>query len=164
MALRRRLGAVPPLPAADGPFGAPHAEPLPDAPEHALCMPFGAHDLGVLRMLAQSHALEAGVGRDAAGDFMIAVNELATNSIVHGGGGGMLRLWREPGVVLADVSDEGHITDPHVGLLAPPPDSPRGRGLWMVNRLCERVQISSTPAGTTVRVCVAARPSGARRA
>jgi anti-sigma regulatory factor (Ser/Thr protein kinase) len=157
MALRRRLGALvlPRSPA--GPPRTLHVDSLPAPPDHALSMPFDAHDLGVLRMLAQSHALEAGVGRPAAGDFMMAVNELATNSILHAGGGGTLHLWREPGAVLAEVADEGHIADPQAGLGPPPPESPRGRGLWMVNRICESVQICSSPRGTRVRARVAVR-------
>ncbi|HEY1450507.1 MAG TPA: ATP-binding protein, partial [Solirubrobacteraceae bacterium] len=85
-------------------------------------------------------------------DFVLAVNELATNSVQHGGGGGMLRVWQEPGALVCDVRDRGFIEDPLAGRRRPPIDQYGGRGLWLVNRLCDLVQIRSSPSGTVVRV------------
>jgi len=39
-----------------------------------------------------------------------------------------------------------------VGRLPPPVDQYGGRGLWLVNQLCDLAQIRSSPDGTVVRV------------
>ena len=83
---------------------------------------------------------------------MLAVNELATNSLCHGGGVGTLQMWTEADTLLCEVHDRGHITEPLVGRIAPEPKQPTGRGLWVVNHLCDLVQIRSTPTGSVVRV------------
>ena len=42
-------------------------------------------------------------------------------------------------------------------IVAPPIEQYGGRGLWIVNQLCDLVQIRSAPSGTVVRVHVHAR-------
>ena len=44
------------------------------------------------------------------------------------------------------------MADPLAGRLAPGTEELDGRGLWMVNQLCDLVQLRSSAAGTTVRV------------
>jgi anti-sigma regulatory factor (Ser/Thr protein kinase) len=41
--------------------------------------------------------------------------------------------------------------------MAPPIEQYGGRGLWIVNQLCDLVQIRSAPSGTVVRVHTHAR-------
>ena len=81
-----------------------------------------------------------------------AVNEVASNSLRHAGGRGVLRMWHADDTVVCEVSDDGHIDDPLVGRVRPEVDDRGGRGLWMVNQLCELVQVRSSPTGTTVRM------------
>ena len=40
---------------------------------------------------------------------MLAVNEIATNSIRHGGGRGTLRVWQERGSLICEVRDAGRL-------------------------------------------------------
>lgn len=89
-------------------------------------------------------------------DFVIAASELAANSVMHGGGSGTLRLWRENGSLLAEVEDRGQVKEPLVGRLRPGLAQEGGRGLWLANQLCDLVQIRSGAAGTTVRLHAAA--------
>ena len=84
--------------------------------------------------------------------MVMAVNEVAANSLRHGGGQGELRAWRDSHSLVCEVSDQGHITSPLVGRLPPVLDSGTGGGLFLANRLCDLVQIYSSPAGTAVRV------------
>ena len=108
-----------------------------------------------------------GAGREAREDLVLAVNELVTNSVQYGGGGGTLRIWSEPDALVCDVRDRGYIDDPLVGRMPPPLDQHGGRGLWLVNQLCDLVQIRSTPNGTVVRVRMRAdrpTPLAARQA
>jgi anti-sigma regulatory factor (Ser/Thr protein kinase) len=65
-------------------------------------------------------------------------------------------MWVADGRVLCDVQDSGGLDDPLAGRRAPDPDAPDGRGLWLVNHLCDLVQLHSSPAGTTVRITVCA--------
>ena len=96
------------------------------------------------------------VGLNAArtDEFVLAVNEVATNSIRHGGGRGTLRAWIDSEAAVCEISDAGVITDPLVGRRRPASDAPGGRGLWLANVLCDLVQVRSGPDGTVVRLRV----------
>jgi hypothetical protein len=86
---------------------------------------------------------------------------IAANSVMHGGGSGTLRLWRENGSLLTEVKDRGTIEEPLVGRLRPGISQEGGRGLWLANQLCDLVQIRSGANGTTVRLHMPA-PQGTR--
>jgi anti-sigma regulatory factor (Ser/Thr protein kinase) len=138
-------------------LAAPFDRPLPPPAAGAASMAFGSGDLRRLRAFVAGHAERAGLGNESATGVVLAVSELASNSIRHGGGHGELRIWTEGHVLICEVSDRGHITSPLVGRLRPPaPDSAGGAGLWLANQLCDLVQISSSARGTTVRVHQAA--------
>ncbi|HZU80185.1 MAG TPA: sensor histidine kinase [Acidimicrobiales bacterium] len=86
-------------------------------------------------------------------DMVLAVHEIATNSIRHGGGAGRLRCWMHEGAMfVCEVSDAGRFERPLVGRVQPPTDDEVGRGLWLANQLCELVQVRSGPEGTVVRL------------
>jgi anti-sigma regulatory factor (Ser/Thr protein kinase) len=114
-------------------------------------MAFTHERLGELRRYVLEHAAPM-LGSARAEDLLLAVNELATNSLCHGGGEGTLRIWTEPGVLLCEVRDSGHITERLVGRNPPVAKQSDGRGLWVVNHLCDLVQIRSAPHGSVVRV------------
>jgi anti-sigma regulatory factor (Ser/Thr protein kinase) len=44
------------------------------------------------------------------------------------------------------------IEDPLGGRRVPSPDAAGGMGLWLVNQLCDLVEVRSTAQGTTARV------------
>jgi anti-sigma regulatory factor (Ser/Thr protein kinase) len=126
--------------------------PLSEPPERAASLRFGAADLTRVRALVSEHAARAGLAVGRCGEAVLAVNEIATNSIRHGGGGGMLHSWHEHGRLTCQVSDTGRIGDPLAGRIRPDPQALSGRGLWLVNQLCDLVQIRTGAAGTTVRI------------
>ena len=71
-----------------------------------------------------------GVDPDRLPDLVLAVNELATNSLRHGGGRGVLRIWEQDGTLCCEVDDGGRIDDPLVGRERPgPPGRQRPRPL-----------------------------------
>src|SRR5918911_1455185 len=66
-------------------IGAPFAEALPDPPASALELAFGDGPLEGLRWLVGRAADDAGLDEMRAADFVLAVHELATNTVRHGG-------------------------------------------------------------------------------
>lgn len=126
--------------------------PLPPAPAQADVLAFGRGDLAGLRGVVARLSDQAGVRAAATEDLVLAAHELATNSIVHGGGGGVLRSWTEPGAFVIEVTDSGTINDPLVGRDLLQDLAENGRGIWMANQLCDLVQVRSGPSGTVVRL------------
>lgn len=118
---------------------------------------FGLTELGEVRRRVSAAAEEAGMDPGGVADLVTATSELAANSVMHGGGSGTLRLWREGERLLAEVEDRGRIEEPLVGRIRPDVFQEGGRGLWLANQLCDLVQIRSGEAGTTVRLHVLAR-------
>ncbi|MGW7194401.1 anti-sigma factor RsbA family regulatory protein [Streptomyces sp. NPDC054838] len=110
-------------------------------------------DLAAIRAKASQCAADAGVPAERLPKLAVAVTEIATNSIRHGGGGGTLRTWAQDATFLCEFRDTGHITDVLAGRRRPAPDQIGGRGLWLAHQLCDLVEIRSTAEqGTTVRL------------
>ena len=86
---------------------------------------------------------------------MLAVDEAATNSLMHGAAPALLRIWPDGAEIICEISDSGSISDPLAGRRRPGPDWPDGRGLWMINELCDLVELRPTRTGTVVRLHVA---------
>lgn len=125
---------------------------LGPAPKNAESMSFDESDLAALRRAVTMWADEHSLGRESIEELVLAVDEVATNSIRYGGGEGTLRMWRERDRLLCEVSDRGHIRDPLLGRVRPGADALSGRGLWIVNHLCDLVQIRSSREGSQVRM------------
>jgi anti-sigma regulatory factor (Ser/Thr protein kinase) len=130
--------------------------PLPPPPDTAVRVPVALIGLTDLRRLVADQARAAGVPSARVGDVVIAVNELASNSIAHAGGSGTLAGWTEDGHLVYQLTDGGHLADPLAGRVPPPPDAAAGRGLFVVNQVCDLVRIHTEPGRTTVRIQVTA--------
>ena len=124
--------------------------PEPGVPVEELS--FGRGELRDVRALVSSRAEREGMGARSTGDITLAASELAANSIRYGDEGGTIRVWREPEALVCEVRDSGRIHDLMAGRIRPRADGIGGRGLWLVNHLCDLVQIRSSALGTTVRV------------
>ena len=85
---------------------------------------------------------------------MVAVNELLTNAVRHGGGRGRVALWYADGWVCCEVSDSGPGLPPAVPRhpVRPAADLPGGWGLWLAEELTDAFDLVTGGAGTTVRV------------
>lgn len=136
--------------------------PLPNPPADSVSLPFDAAELAYIRTLVAERAVAAGLGRERAAELVLAVNELTTNSVKHAGAGGVLHVWSEPGRVICQVQDGGRIADPLAGRRRGVPGT-GGLGLWMVNQLCDLVEVRTDAAGSTVRVHVRGGIAGMRR-
>jgi anti-sigma regulatory factor (Ser/Thr protein kinase) len=115
---------------------------------------FDHSSVTALRHAVASCAASAGLAGDRLDDFVVAVNELLTNAVRHGGGTGLVTLWRADDAVVCEVSDSG------AGLsgsapdraVRPPADQPGGWGLWLAEELTDTFQLRTGNGGTTVRV------------
>jgi anti-sigma regulatory factor (Ser/Thr protein kinase) len=116
-------------------------------------------DLSQVRALVLQHAREAGLSESRANDLVLAVSEVAANTLRHTASSGTLSLWRDADEVVAEIRDEGMITDPLAGRRRPPPDAPGGHGLWLVHQVCDLVELHSDAGGTTIRMHMAIEPS-----
>jgi anti-sigma regulatory factor (Ser/Thr protein kinase) len=126
-------------------------ERLPAPPEGALHLDFDLDDLAVVRHIAAQQAVASGF-RDRVRDVELIVGELTTNSVRHGRPGYTLQVWEQKGALVIDIHDNGLVRDPMIGRYEPASRQIGGRGLWIVNQVCDLLQIRSAPGrGTTVR-------------
>jgi anti-sigma regulatory factor (Ser/Thr protein kinase) len=127
-------------------------QPLPDPPADAATITVDVHALPAVRRFIAQQATRAGVASERIGDLVIAVNELAANAAEHGGGIGELAVWTQADQLVCQLADRGHLSDPLAGRIPVPADAPGGRGLLLVNQLCDLVRVHTTLAGTTIRI------------
>ena len=113
---------------------------------------FRTDSLSEVRALVALVAADGGLAEARCAELVLAVGELATNSIRHGGGSGLLRPWGAGDRIVCPVEDAGHMRDPLVGRRRPRPGQIGGYGLWLVHQLCDLVQVRSAPFGSLVRV------------
>ena len=132
--------------------GAPFDIPLPEPAAHADEIAFQVGDLVALRGLVYRRATGAGLESSKVADLVLAVNEVATNSLLHGGGKGTLRVWQDAPALTCEVRDSGRFELPLVDRERPAPGASGPRGLWLANQLCDLVQIRSFATGTAVRL------------
>ncbi|HTV99465.1 MAG TPA: sensor histidine kinase [Streptosporangiaceae bacterium] len=145
---RRACSTYRPIDLAD-PFNRP-VPPRPAADAPGLSFELGS--LREVRAFVAEQAALAGLTAESADAMCLALSEIATNSIRHGGGRGEIRAWTDERSLVCEVSDRGHITSPLVGRQRPAPDAGQGAGLWVANQLCDLVQVYSSANGTTIRV------------
>jgi anti-sigma regulatory factor (Ser/Thr protein kinase) len=130
-------------------------QPLPSPPADAALLGFDdVNDLPAVRRHVRGYAARIGLPAARIGDLVVAVNELVGNACVHGGGRGVCRIWHDgaSGTLTCEVAGPGHIADPLAGRRLVPVSAGCGHGLWLVNQLCDLVELRSQAAGTIVRV------------
>jgi anti-sigma regulatory factor (Ser/Thr protein kinase) len=132
--------------------GVPFNVPLPERGTGVGQFAFGAEDLASVRRFVSGNAVSAGLGAVGAGELVTAVNEVATNSIRHGGGNGKIRIWQEASAVVCEIRDSGRFDKPLADRQRPSRNVAAPRGLWVANQLCDLVQIRTLADGTVVRL------------
>ncbi len=143
-----------------------HASPAYDDPhtvyaarEHPLLAPAGGADerpitgdLASIRGFVRAHAEEAALDADRITDLLIAATEAAANTLLHGGEPGVVRIWHRADELICEIADAGRLDDPLVGRRTPDARAEGGRGLWLINQLCDLVQVRPAVDGLTVRL------------
>jgi anti-sigma regulatory factor (Ser/Thr protein kinase) len=127
-----------------------YEQPLDPPPPAAAALAY-SNDLRPVRAAVTAHATRCGLSADRTVDLVLAVSEVAANSLRHAGGMGVLRTWRTEDEVVCQVEDDGTITDPLAGRRRAASDAD-GHGLWVVNQVCDLVELRSARGQTTVRM------------
>lgn len=128
----------------------------------ALDLTFDAGALPKLRAEMRAYAGKAGLPEGRPEDVVLAIHELAANSICHDGGIGRLRVWNLAGALRCQL-DDGELLEP-----AGPGDDPArpgcasgqrqvnslprtpGHGLWVVQQVADQMRTMSCSHGTSV--------------
>lgn len=133
-------------------------EPSPGDPPADGCWlerDFTEGDLPRLRVLAEEFATWAGLPVARRGEFVLAVNEVVSNAITHGGGRGRLMLRRTDGEVQCRVTDAGPgFSVAVIPELLPGLDSRCGRGLWLARLVTDRLTVGAGVVGAVVTLAI----------
>lgn len=137
----------------------PHAPRtvVPIEPALLIAEAFDQAQVTEIRHSVTSCAHASGLSGQRLDDFVLAINELITNAVRHGGGRGWLRLWQESGVLVCEVADHGNgITPQRWATAADRPRTPPAVGVsgWPVSSPTRWRSSPATPAP----------PSASRRA
>lgn len=93
----------------------------------------------------------SGLSGDDRDDFVLAVHELVTNAVLHGGGSGRINLYLRPDLLTCEVIDQGG-SPARLPIALPEADSPGGRGLWLAHQLAAALILTRRPDGLTATV------------
>jgi anti-sigma regulatory factor (Ser/Thr protein kinase) len=135
------------------------SQPLPSAVDAAVFHTYRT-DLSKVRALVMQQARAAGLTEGRANDLVLAVSEVAANTLRHTDSSGTLVIWHDPSEIVCEIHDEGKITDPNAGQRRPAADATGGHGLWLVRQVCDLVELRSDATGTTIRMHMKIKPPG----
>lgn len=124
--------------------------PLSAPPPQAATLDY-SDNLRPIRRLVAEHARQSGLTEDRTADLVLAAGEIAANTLGHSPAGGTIHVWQTGSEILCQLHDMGQITDPLAGRRRRPPDG-HGHGLWVVNQVCDLVELRTGEAGTTIRL------------
>jgi len=126
-------------------------DPLPEPPADAQVLGYET-SLGQIRALVSSHSAALGMAADQIINLVIAAGEVTANTLRHTGAGGTFWIWHTDDEIICQVRDQGWINDPLAGRQRHSPED-SGHGLWVVNQVCDLVEIrTSRAAGTIIRL------------
>jgi anti-sigma regulatory factor (Ser/Thr protein kinase) len=128
------------------------AAALPAPTDAVLRGSYGPADVPATRHTVAQFARRVGLPQDKVEILELAASEVATNSVRHGGGAGTVAMWTTPSAAVVEFSDAGRLTDPLTGRLMPSLEQEGGRGVFLVNQLCDLVQVRSSDDGTRIRI------------
>ena len=112
---------------------------------------FDSGTLHALRAAVLAHVGRSGLPGERASEVVLAVHELAANTIAHGAGHGRLRMWDVAGTLSCEVADGGPADrDGLAGRSggADPWPVVEGHGLWLVRQVADELDLRSGPFGT----------------
>ena len=127
------------------------ASPLPEPPAGIKLLTY-RDDPASARNFVREQARAAGLAEPRLTDLVIAVGELAANTLRHTHADGTVRVWADSAEVICEVRDSGHIRDVLAGRRRPAADAGGGHGLWVVHQVCDLVEMRTGSSGTVFRL------------
>jgi anti-sigma regulatory factor (Ser/Thr protein kinase) len=109
-------------------------------------------DLAAIRAVVHRYAIKAGLTETRAIDLVLAVSEVAANTVRHAKSPGSLKIWYDTDEIVCQIHDHGIISDPLAGRRRPSLEAMGGHGLWIVYQICDEVELRSDETGTTIRL------------
>jgi anti-sigma regulatory factor (Ser/Thr protein kinase) len=126
---------------------------IEDRPVTLLRQSFTIRHLKRVRRLVGWAAHRVGLNRERRQGMVLAVHEAAANAVKHGGGTGELELIQDDSrSLIAKISDDGPGMPADAPVDHPSVEQTGGRGRYLIQETCDRVEIRTGPAGTTVRL------------
>ncbi len=113
---------------------------------------FGREEITVVRHEVSARLAAIGLVGDRLQGFVLAVNEVVTNVVLHAGGQGRIVLRLAAGSAWCRVTDSGpgiparYLSRPEM----PEAYEVGGRGIWLAYQLCDEVTVATGPIGTTI--------------
>lgn len=122
--------------------------------------PFNIHTLPAVRHHLEAYAIASGMVDDAVFALVMSVTEACSNALEHGGGRGVVRMWRCNNEVVCDVVSFGEAIEQPLaqGFIAPNVVQERGRGIYLMRQLCDWVDIFTPGKGAVVRLYMSMAP------
>ena len=127
--------------------------PLDDPPGPVSEHPLDGSLTELRRAIAEDPAL-ASLSAERRSDLVFAVNEATSNAVRHGDATCMTRIWNDGDEVVTEVVSPSAINDVMIGRRRPAADALQGRGMWLINQICDLVELRSGTAGMTLRMHV----------
>ena len=124
---------------------------LTEPPANAAVIPI-TEDLAALRREMREVAAAAGASEELVDDLMLAGTEAAANTLAHAPTPGTASLWTDDGQLICDVRSPGQIADPLAGRRPPGDDLTGGRGIWLINQICDLVELRLGPPEAVLRL------------
>jgi anti-sigma regulatory factor (Ser/Thr protein kinase) len=122
------------------------------AEQTLLTRDFTLETLVALRHDVERCAVREGLIDLALYRFVVAVNELTTNAVRHGGGQGRLVLWRTGDQLHCRVTDHGPGLPVSYQPAMPSADAIGGRGLLLASHGVERLTVDGTSVTASTRL------------
>jgi anti-sigma regulatory factor (Ser/Thr protein kinase) len=135
---------------------------LSGAGSQVLDQPFDSSSLYQLRAATAACAQALGASPRLTNDIVLAVHELASNSVRHGPGQGRLCMWQDLATVICEVSenDRNGPVEPDAAARQPDPAWPveHGHGLWLVRQVADQFAVHYSASGARTTITFAIRP------
>jgi anti-sigma regulatory factor (Ser/Thr protein kinase) len=126
-------------------------DPLPAPPADAQVLAYET-SLRPVRELVASHGAALRMAEERITNMVIAAGEITANTLRHTSAGGTFWVWHTGEEIICQARDQGWIADPLAGRWRRPAEG-SGHGLWVVNQVCDLMEIrTSRVAGTIIRL------------
>jgi anti-sigma regulatory factor (Ser/Thr protein kinase) len=119
---------------------------------------FGREEITQVRHEVADRVTAAGLTGDRLHGFVLAVNEVITNVVLHAGGRGRIVLRVDGDDAHCAVSDSGPGMPERFRVApgsTPATSEIGGRGIWLAHQLCDEVTVDTGPLGTVVGLRIA---------